>query len=135
MESSWKISASHCNIKWKYSVINWKRSIFKLQRSLYNYQIHSVVIYSATYIIRHKITVTTVCEFMIVDRKLKCNKLETRNTKYEQVRVIVDGKLRQLLECIITGQQTSNKEYWVTARWWQVEVQQTWNKEYWGATG
>jgi len=52
---------------------------------------------------------------MIVDRKLKCNKLETRNTKYEQVRVIVDGKLRQLLECIITGQQTSNKEYRVTA--------------------
>ena len=47
------------------------------------------------------------------------------------MRVIVDGKLRQLLECIITGQQTSNKEYWVTARWWQVEVQQTWNKEYW----
>ena len=30
---------------------------------------------------------------MIVDRKLKCNKFETRNTKYEQVRVIVDGKL------------------------------------------
>jgi hypothetical protein len=25
--------------------------------------------------------------------------------------VIVDGKLRQLLECIITGQHTSNKEY------------------------
>ena len=62
---------------------------------------------------------------MIVDRKLKCNKLETRNTKYEQVRVIVDGKLRQLLECIITGQQTSNKEYGATASCWQVEVQQT----------
>jgi hypothetical protein len=38
---------------------------------------------------------------MIVDRKLKCNKLETRNIKYEHVIVIVDGKLRQLLECII----------------------------------
>jgi hypothetical protein len=42
---------------------------------------------------------------MIVDRKLKCNTLEARNIKYEQLRVIVDGRLRQLLECIITGQQ------------------------------
>jgi hypothetical protein len=52
---------------------------------------------------------------MINDRKLKCNKLEKRTTKYEQMRVIVDGKLRELLESIITGKQASNNEYRVTA--------------------
>jgi hypothetical protein len=37
------------------------RSRSKLQRSLCNYQIHPVVIYSETYVIRHQITITTVC--------------------------------------------------------------------------